>query len=231
MPRPSRSCGNCSSPQIANVTEFRVAVGGKAVAWKRDDADPFTVRVQMPDGTKKVEITFDLLLAAGAEGGAPLDDILSLSTLDELDAYAEGAAAGADFPAFLRIAREERLDALGRGPGGLLSFGAYHGPDGALFAAGAQWRGEAAPGRTLLLHAEQGFGDTLQFCRYATLAAGRGLRVVMEVPRPLLRLLRGVRGVDHIVVRGDSIRYSSRRYHHYPRVAIVVTDATRSAYA
>ena len=77
--------------------------------------------------------------------GAPLDDILSLSTLDELDAYAEGAAAGADFPAFLRIAREERLDALGRGPGGLLSFGAYHGPDGALFAAGAQWRGEAEP--------------------------------------------------------------------------------------
>ena len=45
----------------------------------------------------------------------------------------------------MRIAREERLDALGRGPGGLLSFGAYHGPDGALFAAGAQWRGEAEP--------------------------------------------------------------------------------------
>ena len=40
-----------------------------------------------------------------------------------------------------------------------------------------QWRGEPAEGRTLLIHAEQGFGDTLQFCRLAPLAAARGLRV------------------------------------------------------
>jgi len=68
-----------------------------------------------------------------------------------------------------------------------------------------QWRGEEAAGKTLLLHAEQGFGDTLQFCRYATLAAELGLRVVMEVPRPLLRLLRSVQGVDQIVARGDDL--------------------------
>ena len=43
--------------------------------------------------------------------------------------------------------------------------------------------------RTLLIHAEQGFGDTLQFCRFATLAAAKGLRVILEVPRPLPRLL------------------------------------------
>jgi hypothetical protein len=36
-----------------------------------------------------------------------------------------------------------------------------------------QWRGEAAEGRALLVHAEQGFGDTLQFCRYVPLAAAR----------------------------------------------------------
>src|SRR6202035_2833558 len=35
----------------------------------------------------------------------------------------------------------------------------------------SQWRGEASPGRTLLIHAEQGFGDTIQFCRYAKRAA------------------------------------------------------------
>jgi len=55
-----------------------------------------------------------------------------------------------------------------------------------------QWRGEVGGGRTLLLHAEQGFGDTLQFCRYAMLAASRGFRVVLEVQAPLLRLLRGL---------------------------------------
>ncbi len=61
-----------------------------------------------------------------------------------------------------------------------------------------QWRGEAAEGRTLLIHAEQGFGDTLQFCRYAPLAAARGLRVVLQVPKPLIRLLRSLPEVDVI---------------------------------
>jgi tetratricopeptide (TPR) repeat protein len=59
-----------------------------------------------------------------------------------------------------------------------------------------QWRGEAAEGRSLLVHAEQGFGDTLQFCRYVPLAAARGLRVILQVPKPLSRLLRDLAGVD-----------------------------------
>ena len=68
-----------------------------------------------------------------------------------------------------------------------------------------QWRGEAAAGRTLLIHAEQGFGDTLQFCRYARLAADRGLRVVMEVQQPLVRLLRTLACVDLVVGRGEEL--------------------------
>lgn len=68
-----------------------------------------------------------------------------------------------------------------------------------------QWHGEAAEGRTLLLHAEQGFGDTLQFCRYAELAAARGPRVVMEVQKPLLRLLRDLPGVALAVARGEAL--------------------------
>ncbi len=65
-----------------------------------------------------------------------------------------------------------------------------------------QWRGEAAPGRTLLIHAEQGFGDALQFCRYATLAAASGLRVVLEVQQSLVRLLSTLAGVERVVARG-----------------------------
>jgi Tfp pilus assembly protein PilF len=68
-----------------------------------------------------------------------------------------------------------------------------------------QWRGEAADGRTLLIHAEQGFGDTLQFCRYAPLAAARGLRVILEVPERLVRLLHDLPGVDQVVADGEKL--------------------------
>lgn len=68
-----------------------------------------------------------------------------------------------------------------------------------------QWRGEAAEGQTLLIHAEQGFGDTLQFCRYATLAADRGPRVIMEVQPPLVRLLRSLPRVERVVEHGEQL--------------------------
>ena len=59
-----------------------------------------------------------------------------------------------------------------------------------------QWMGEQGEGRTLLIYAEQGFGDTLQFCRYAPLVRQRGWRVVLAAPQPLIRLLSGLQGVD-----------------------------------
>jgi len=76
--------------------------------------------------------------------------------------------------------------------------------DRRAFAA-PQWRGEAAAGRTLLVHAEQGFGDTLQFCRLVPLAAARGLRVILEAQKPLVRLLHGLPGTERVVGRGDDL--------------------------
>lgn len=67
------------------------------------------------------------------------------------------------------------------------------------------WRGEAAAGETLLIHAEQGFGDMIQFCRYAPLAYARGMRVIVEAPAPLIRLLRSLPGVEALVPRGDPL--------------------------
>jgi Flp pilus assembly protein TadD len=63
------------------------------------------------------------------------------------------------------------------------------------------WRGEAIGDRTILVHAEQGLGDTLQFCRYAPLMvcdAG----IILEVQAPLVRLLSRLPGVMEIFVRG-----------------------------
>jgi hypothetical protein len=58
-------------------------------------------------------------------------------------------------------------------------------------------------GKTILLHAEQGFGDTLQFVRYAPLLKARGAKAVLvEVQRELVRLLSGMSGIDAVIARG-----------------------------
>jgi tetratricopeptide (TPR) repeat protein len=65
------------------------------------------------------------------------------------------------------------------------------------------WVGDVAlAGRSILLHSEQGYGDTIQFCRYAKLVADLGARVILEVPEPLADLLRELAGVSQVIVRG-----------------------------
>ena len=62
------------------------------------------------------------------------------------------------------------------------------------------WLGkESISGKTILLHSEQGLGDTIQFCRYAKLVAQLGARVILEAPKPLLGLLKGLEGVAELV--------------------------------
>jgi hypothetical protein len=70
---------------------------------------------------------------------------------------------------------------------------------------GPVWAGEDPTGRTILLHAEQGYGDTIHFVRYAPLVARRGARVILAVQAPLLRLLRAVPGVDRVVSIGGAL--------------------------
>jgi Flp pilus assembly protein TadD len=67
------------------------------------------------------------------------------------------------------------------------------------------WDGSPLQGRTIVLHAEQGLGDTLNFIRYAALVKGRGGRVVVSAPRPLLPLLAGCRGIDRLAADGDPL--------------------------
>jgi Flp pilus assembly protein TadD len=62
-----------------------------------------------------------------------------------------------------------------------------------------RWTGDDLDGRSILLVAEQGLGDTLQFIRYATLVEQRGGRVVVACPDSLIRLLTRCPGVDHVV--------------------------------
>ena len=68
-----------------------------------------------------------------------------------------------------------------------------------------QWQGEPLEGATILLHAEQGFGDTLQFVRYAPLVAQGGGRVVLEVQPGLKRFLQHASGIAGCIALGDPL--------------------------
>jgi tetratricopeptide (TPR) repeat protein len=68
-----------------------------------------------------------------------------------------------------------------------------------------KWLGDISPsGKTIFLHCEQGYGDTIQFCRYVPLLTQLGTAVILEVPGPLVSLLESLRGVSQIVVQGQS---------------------------
>ena len=70
-------------------------------------------------------------------------------------------------------------------------------------AAQPRWRGEPLAGRTLLIRAEQGLGDAIQFCRFAPLV-GDG-EVILEVHRPLGRLLGSLGGIGRVTRMGDEL--------------------------
>jgi hypothetical protein len=70
-----------------------------------------------------------------------------------------------------------------------------------------RWDGRPIPGKTLLIHDEQGFGDTFQFMRMVSWAKARsGARMVLEINPETLSLARRNQdsvGFDEIVVRGN----------------------------
>ncbi len=69
------------------------------------------------------------------------------------------------------------------------------------------WDGADPAGKTLLLHHEQGLGDTLMFCRYAPLVAERGARVILGCQPELAALLATLPGVAQVAVPGARLRF------------------------
>jgi tetratricopeptide (TPR) repeat protein len=68
------------------------------------------------------------------------------------------------------------------------------------------WLGnESLTGKTVLLHAEQGLGDTIQFCRYVQVVADLGAKVILEVQKPLVRLLKDLPAVSTLLSKGDPL--------------------------
>lgn len=67
------------------------------------------------------------------------------------------------------------------------------------------WAGGDLTNKTILIHAEQGLGDTLQFIRYAPLVQQRGGQVVVECQESLVPLLRSVQGIDRLIVKAEPL--------------------------
>ncbi len=68
------------------------------------------------------------------------------------------------------------------------------------------WRGETPlAGRTILVYAEQGLGDSIQFCRFVPRLAAEGARVVLEVQPSLVPLLSPLPGVHQLVAQGGAL--------------------------
>ncbi|MGB8602097.1 MAG: tetratricopeptide repeat protein [Rhizomicrobium sp.] len=68
----------------------------------------------------------------------------------------------------------------------------------------ALWRGEAIKDRTLIIRTDQGYGDYIQFCRFAITARARGARVILSAPQALCRLLRSFKNVT-VVADGEAL--------------------------
>lgn len=65
------------------------------------------------------------------------------------------------------------------------------------------WQGGPLENKVILLHREQGAGDTIQFSRFIPMVAARGATVILEVTPDLKRLLEQVEGVRRVIVRGE----------------------------
>jgi tetratricopeptide (TPR) repeat protein len=61
------------------------------------------------------------------------------------------------------------------------------------------WDGTPKPNCTILLHAEQGLGDTIQFVRFAKAVRQQCARVILDAPKPLMGILRTIDGIDEVI--------------------------------
>jgi tetratricopeptide (TPR) repeat protein len=67
------------------------------------------------------------------------------------------------------------------------------------------WKGEPIAGKTILMVAEQGFGDNIQFIRFAPKVKALGATVIFRCFKPLMRLLANFPGVDVLIPEGDPL--------------------------
>lgn len=86
------------------------------------------------------------------------------------------------------------------------------------------WRGDPIAGKTILIHSEQGLGDTIQFCRYVPQVAARGARVIFEVQKTLRAIMAPLAGAGQVVAKGSPLPAFDL---HCPLVSLPLAFGTR----
>ena len=163
------------------------------------------------DGGGWVDANAALQLAPGDPAllGARAAAALHLGRAGAALADLDQALVGAPADPRLHWNRALALLTIGRLREGLALYGTRRmraeGTGAALVPGVPLWRGEPLGGRRLLLLAEQGFGDKLQFVRFAEDLAERGAEVIVRCHPRLVALLQRVRGVCSVVTRDDEL--------------------------
>jgi len=129
-------------------------------------------------------------------------------TLDAIAAYEEIVAHHPDYPdRQFNLALSELM--AGRWQSGWQHYEARWGTDNPVFTAKhphiQNWNGESLAGKRLLFFAEQGYGDTLQFCRFAPMLASGGATVIIECQPGLKSLLQSIPNFEQVVEQGETI--------------------------
>jgi len=87
------------------------------------------------------------------------------------------------------------------------------------------WLGEQpVEGKTVLLYAEQGLGDTIQFVRYVSLVTALGAKVILEVQPELKTLLSDLKDVDGVIAKGEELPQFD---FHCPLLSLPLAFGTR----
>jgi tetratricopeptide (TPR) repeat protein len=151
------------------------------------------------------------LASAPEHAGAWLHRGRALAALNRHDeavaSYGKAKAIGRD-DADLHFSEALALLTLGDYRGGFAKYEARWRRSGMPAPKGRGrplWLGEYPLARkTVLLHAEQGLGDTIQFARYVPLLAAAGAKIVLEVQSELTALMRRLDGGAQLIARGDA---------------------------
>lgn len=127
----------------------------------------------------------------------------NLETLLRLDAGTEPESPRARYERGLLDLLFGRLPEGWEGHEARLDIPGQVGPRRAF--AQPRWAGQPFAGKTLLIHYEQGFGDTLMFLRYLPRVKAQGGRVLLEVQPPLAGLATTCAGVDMVLLHGEPL--------------------------